>query len=144
MFTLSPGGGLNKPTDRDQRSWVFLNYPKNTLPLTEHPKKYFPKSKTLKNTLQNTIHLAKVKHSMIIMENRDYLSTRCIKLDPKSTVKNMKHLKIQHLSNNPKKIQQLRAVPKKIQIFQIQNPKKYSADPCLYAKSTPWDTVLIH
>ena len=46
------GGGLDKSTYRDQRSWVFLNYPKNTLPLTENPKKYFPKSKTLKNTLE--------------------------------------------------------------------------------------------
>ena len=33
-----PGGVLDKHTDRDQRSWVFLNYPKNTLQLTEHPK----------------------------------------------------------------------------------------------------------
>ena len=36
---IDPGGGLDKSTDRDQRSWVFLNYPKNTLPLTENPKK---------------------------------------------------------------------------------------------------------
>ena len=27
----SPGGGLDKPTDRDQRSWVFLNDPKKIL-----------------------------------------------------------------------------------------------------------------
>ena len=25
---LNPGSGLDKLTDRDQRSWVFLNYPK--------------------------------------------------------------------------------------------------------------------
>ena len=45
------GGELGIPTDMDQRSWVFLNNPKNTLPLKENPKKYFPKSETLKNTL---------------------------------------------------------------------------------------------
>ena len=32
-------GGLDKPTDRNQWSWVFLKDPKNTLPLTENPKK---------------------------------------------------------------------------------------------------------
>ena len=53
-----PGGGLNKPTYRDQQSWVFLNDPKNTLPLTENLKKYFPKSKALKDTLNNTIYFA--------------------------------------------------------------------------------------
>ena len=67
-----PGGGLDKLTDRDQRSWVFLNDPKNTLPQTENPNKYFPKSKTLKNTLKNTINFSKVKHDMIIMETHDY------------------------------------------------------------------------
>ena len=39
----SPGGGLDKPTDRDQRSWVFLNDPKNILPLTENPQKILSK-----------------------------------------------------------------------------------------------------
>ena len=68
----NPGGGLDKATDRDQRSWVLLNNPKNTLPPTENPKKYFPKNKTLKNTVKNTIHFAKVKHDMIIMETHDY------------------------------------------------------------------------
>ena len=49
----SPGGGLDKPTDRDQRSWVFLNDPKNTLPLTdrENPKKYFPEKQNTNKTL---------------------------------------------------------------------------------------------
>ena len=46
--TECKGGGLGIPTDRDQRSWVFLNNPKNTLPLKENPKYYFPKSETLK------------------------------------------------------------------------------------------------
>ena len=67
----NPGGGLDKPTDRDQRSWVFLTYPKKYFATDRMPKKYFPKNKTLKNTLQNAIHLAQVKHDMIIMENRD-------------------------------------------------------------------------
>ena len=40
-----PGGGLGITTDRDQRSWVFLNNPKNTLPLKENPKKAFRKVK---------------------------------------------------------------------------------------------------
>ena len=72
LLILSPGDGLDKPTDRGQQSWVFLTYPKNTLPLTEHPKNYFAKSKTLKNTLQNAIHLAKVKRDLVIMGNRDH------------------------------------------------------------------------
>ena len=35
---LALRGGVGIPTDRDQRSWVFLNNPKNTLPLKENPK----------------------------------------------------------------------------------------------------------
>ena len=46
-----PESGLGIPTDRDQQSLVFPNNPKSTLPLKENPKKYFLKSKTLKNTL---------------------------------------------------------------------------------------------
>ena len=67
-----PGGGLDKPTDRDQRSWVFLNDPKNTLPLTENPKEYFSKSKTLKNTLKTLFISQKSRHDMITMETHDY------------------------------------------------------------------------
>ena len=53
-----------------------------------------------------------------------------MKLDPKNTVKNMKHLRIEHLFNNPKKFSNCDQHPKKMQIFEIQNPKKYSvADP---------------
>ena len=47
-----PGGGLEKPTDRDQRSWVFLNDPKKYFATNRKPKKYFPKSKTIKKYLQ--------------------------------------------------------------------------------------------
>ena len=36
-MVLLPQGGLDKHADRDQRSWIFRKYPKNTLPLTEHP-----------------------------------------------------------------------------------------------------------
>ena len=72
-FLEIPVGELDKPTDRDRRSWVFLSY----------PKKYFATQKLLsekqnsKNTppppqKKNTVHLAKVKHDMIIMENRDH------------------------------------------------------------------------
>ena len=71
-YVYDPGDGLDKPTDSDRRSWVFLNDPKNTLPLTENLKKYFPKSKTLKNTLKNTIHFAKVMHDTIIIGTHDY------------------------------------------------------------------------
>ena len=39
-YFLIPGGGLDKRTDRDQRSWAFLNY----------PKQYFANDKTPKNT----------------------------------------------------------------------------------------------
>ena len=30
IWVTDPGGGLGKPTDRDQKSWVFLNDPKKT------------------------------------------------------------------------------------------------------------------
>ena len=40
-----PGDGLDKPTDRDQPRWIFLNYPKNTLLLTEKQKNNFRKAK---------------------------------------------------------------------------------------------------
>ena len=45
-------GRLEKPTDRDKGSWIFLNDSKNTLPVTENPKEYFPESKPLRNTVQ--------------------------------------------------------------------------------------------
>ena len=48
---LGPVSGLGIPTDRDQRSWVFLKDPKNTLSLTEDPKIYLLKSQTLKITV---------------------------------------------------------------------------------------------
>ena len=77
------GSGLDKHSDRNQQSWVFLNYLKNTLSLTERPppkkKKLFEKQSP-KNTLKN---LAKVKHDMIIMD----WSTRCIKLHSKILLK---------------------------------------------------------
>ena len=49
----------------------------------------------------------------------------------------MKHLKIQHLSNDPKNTAAVSSTPK-IQIFEIQNPKNTPLVPvCKYAKSTP-------
>ena len=42
-----PGGEFDIPTDRDQRSWVCLNNPKNTLPLTENPKNTLWEAKSL-------------------------------------------------------------------------------------------------
>ena len=54
-----PGAEFDIPTDRDQRSWVFLDNPKNTLPLTENPNKCSLGSKTLKNTLSRHDSLSK-------------------------------------------------------------------------------------
>ena len=62
---LYPGSGLDNPTDRDQRSWVFLNNPKNTLPLTENPPKILSEQQTLKIPSEITIHLANLKLSTI-------------------------------------------------------------------------------
>ena len=39
------GSGLGIPTDRDQRSWVFLNNPKKYFSTDRKPKKYFQKTK---------------------------------------------------------------------------------------------------
>ena len=74
----------------------LINYRQGSaeLGVSELPKKYFatdrtpnppPKKKLSENKKpsKNTVHLAKVKHDMIIMDNRDYRSTRCIKLDAK-------------------------------------------------------------
>ena len=36
---LNPGSGLDKPTDRDQQSWVFLNYPKKYFATDRKPQK---------------------------------------------------------------------------------------------------------
>ena len=41
----------------------------------------------------------------------------------------MKHFKIQLLFNYPKKYSSCDQYPKKYKILEIQNPKKYSADP---------------
>ena len=51
LFKIS-GSGLDKHSDRNHQSWVFLNYPKNTLSLTECPKNYSSESEAPKNTLQ--------------------------------------------------------------------------------------------
>ena len=52
------------------------------------------------------------------------------KTAPKNTVKNTKHLKIQHLSNNPKKYNSCEQYPRNTD-FRNLKPKKYSAHPCL-------------
>ena len=125
------------------RVGYFWTTQKNTLltenPLTGNPKKYFPKSKTLKNTLKNTIHFAKVEHDMIIMETDDYWSTCWIKLDPKKVLlKTWNTLKYSFYLTT-QKIQQLWPVPRKIQILETHNPKNtLLIHVCKYAKSTPW------
>ena len=47
-----------------------------------------------------------------------------IKLDPKNTVKNIKHLRIQHLFNNPKRYSSCDQYPKKVTNFRNSDPKK--------------------
>ena len=69
---VAPGGGLDKHTDRDQRSWVFLNYPKKYFATDRTPKKILSEKQNPKNILQKHYSLAKVKHDIIIMENRAY------------------------------------------------------------------------
>ena len=65
------------------------------------------------------------------MKNYVYRSTWWIKLDLNNTVENIeKHLKIQHLFDNPKNTAVMTSI-QEVQIFEIQNPKKYSPDPCL-------------
>ena len=71
-FLPFPGGGLDKPTGRDQRSWVFLNDPKKYFATNTKPKKLFSEKQNPKNTLRNTIYFPKVKHDMITMETHDY------------------------------------------------------------------------
>ena len=63
-FTLhsNPGGRFDKPTDRDQRSWVFLNDPKKYFATNRKPKKILFEKQNPKKYPQNTIHFAKVKH----------------------------------------------------------------------------------
>ena len=71
--TRSPGGGLDKPTERDQRSWVFLNYPKKYFAADRKPQKIlFERQNPKKYPPKSLFILAKVKHDTIIMENRDY------------------------------------------------------------------------
>ena len=119
-----PSDGLDKPTERDRRSWVFLNDPKVTLALTESPKKYFSKRKTLKNILESNIHFAKVMHDTIIIVAHDYWSTWWIKLDSNSTVQNMKHFKIQLLFNNPKNTAAVTSTDiKKYRCLKFRTPK---------------------
>ena len=57
------GGGLDKPTDRDQWIWIFLNDPKNALPLTENKKNTFRKAKPKK--IPSRILFISQKSSMI-------------------------------------------------------------------------------
>ena len=60
---LYPGGGLSILTDRDQRSWVFLNDPKKYFGTDSRPKNILSKEQDPKNTL--------VRHDydMIIKKN---------------------------------------------------------------------------
>ena len=77
------------------RMWTWKTYRQgpSKLGISERPKKYFATNRkpqkilsekqNPKNILKNTIHFAKVKHDVIIMETHDYWSTWWIKLDPK-------------------------------------------------------------
>ena len=77
--------------------------PKNTLSLTENPRIYFPKSKTLKISLWYTIHLVKLKHDMIMMKICVDWSAFWIKLYPTKYYWKSTTLKLQHLFSNPKR-----------------------------------------
>ena len=68
---------------------------------------------------------------MIIMDNRDYWSIYHIKLDPKNTVTNMKHLKYSIYLTTTQKYSSCEKYPKKYRFSKYKTPKKYSADPCL-------------
>ena len=47
-----PGGGLDKPIDRDQRSWVFLNDQKRYFASNRKPRKILFEKQHPKNTLK--------------------------------------------------------------------------------------------
>ena len=60
----SPGGGLDKPTDRDQRSWVFLNDPKKYFATNRKPKKILSEKENSKR-IPSKILFSSQKSSMI-------------------------------------------------------------------------------
>ena len=73
---LSQGGGLDKPTDRNQWSWIFLKDPKKCFTTNRPPP---PPQTTKLSEKQNpkkypkiTVHFAKLKHHVIIMLTHDY------------------------------------------------------------------------
>ena len=49
-----PGGGFDKPGNRDQQSWAFLNDPKKYFATNRRPKKILSEKQNPKNTLKNT------------------------------------------------------------------------------------------
>ena len=62
LDTLSfPEGGLKKPTGKDQRSWLFLNDPKNIVTDRKSPK-------ILSLKQNSSVCLVNVKHDVIIMK----------------------------------------------------------------------------
>ena len=67
-----PSDGLDKPTERDRRSWVFLNDPKSYFGSNRKPKKVLFKKQNPKNILESNIHFAKVMHDTIIIVVHDY------------------------------------------------------------------------
>ena len=60
------------------------------------------------------------------------------KTGPKNTVENMKHLKVQHLSESPKKYDSYDQYPKEYRFSEFKAQKYVPLIPvCKYAKSTP-------
>ena len=53
------GGGLDKPTDRDQGSWVFLNDPKKYFVTNRKPQTILSEKQNPKKYPKNTIHFRK-------------------------------------------------------------------------------------
>ena len=64
-----PGGELGIPTDRDQRSWVFLNNPKKYFATDRNPQKVLSGKRTQKIPSQDTFQ---VKYDLIMMKNCVY------------------------------------------------------------------------
>ena len=112
LDVVVPGGGLDKPTDRDQQSWVFLTYPKKYFATYGTPKKILSEKQNPKKYPPKTPEVPGIK------------------LQPKNTVQNMKHLKIQHYLTTLKNTAALGSTQKNTDL-RNSKPKKYSADSCL-------------
>ena len=74
---VTPGGGLGIPTDKDQRSWVFLKDQKKYFVTDRRPKKMPSEKSTPKKHPPKTrfVQQKLLKHDMIIMKNCVFCSS---------------------------------------------------------------------